>query len=495
MTTTTEHPATRRAKRVSLPQVVSRGDRPVYTTDESQLLRPEEHVLATLEADGRRRWIWPKLARGFWWRRRAIVGWGLIVLFVSLPWIRIAGKPAILLDIANHQFTFFGVTFLPTDTVLLALFMLGLFLTIFFATAVFGRAWCGWACPQTVYMEFVFRPLERFFLGTTGRGGKPKNAAPWRRALMYAAYLVLCLGLANTFLAYFVGTDSLVRWMTGSPFDHFGGFTLVMFVTGLMMFDFAFFREQMCHIACPYGRFQSVLLDRGSLIVSYDAERGEPRGKKRKGDENTGDCVDCSMCVQVCPMGIDIRNGLQMECIHCTQCIDACDAVMTKLGRELGLIGYASQAGREQAAQPQATPKRWWARPRVLLYPLGILVVFGLFAFNLGSQSSMDVTVLRSLGQPFGVTDDGRVRNSLRIKVVNRSDAPREYAVTTPDARLELVTGAALRLEPGASATYTVHVVAERDVFVGGRLDVLFRVTDDSGASQEREMRLLAPAN
>src|SRR5690606_33118743 len=225
---------------------------------------------------------------------------------------------------------------------------------------------------------------------------------------------------------------------------------LVMFVTGLMMFDFAFFREQMCHIACPYGRFQSVLLDRGSLIVSYDADRGEPRGKKRKGDDSTGDCVDCSMCVQVCPMGIDIRNGLQMECIHCTQCIDACDAVMSKLGRELGLIGYASQAGREQAAQPQAGPKRWWARPRVLLYPIGILVVFGLFAFNLGSQSSMDVTVLRSLGQPFGVTDDGRVRNSLRIKVVNRSNAPREYAITTPDARLELVTGAAQRLEPGA---------------------------------------------
>ena len=296
----------------------------------SPILQPEEHVLSTLEADGSRRWLKPKLSKGALLLKRRILAYVLIAIFTLVPFIKIAGKPLVLLDITARRFTILGFTFLPTDTVLLAIFMVGLLLSVFLFTALFGRVWCGWACPQTVYMEFLFRPIERLFEGTVGRGGYKKKVAPWRTALKYVVYFILCVYLANTFLAYFIGVDRLSEWVTQSPFRHPVPFAVMAFVTFAMMVDFCYFREQLCLIACPYGRFQSVLLDQNSLIVAYDKNRGEPRGKLRKKKKDQaealpiiGDCIDCGNCVTTCPTGIDIRKGLQMECINCTQCIDA----------------------------------------------------------------------------------------------------------------------------------------------------------------------------
>ncbi|MCA9240682.1 MAG: 4Fe-4S binding protein, partial [Planctomycetales bacterium] len=277
------------------------------------LLEPEERVLSTLEHDGSRRWLFPRLSQGRFWHRRRLVAYLLIATYALLPFIKIGGKPAILLDIANRQFTFFGFTFLPTDTLLLAIFVVALFLTIFFATAVAGRVWCGWACPQTVYMEYVFRPIERLFTGRKGKGGAPdKNVAGVWKGVMYVVYFLVCLHLANVFLSYFVGVEKLHRWIwTSYPWEHPGPFVLVMFITGLMMFDFCYWREQLCIIGCPYGRFQSVMLDKSSCIIGYDEQRGEPRGRGRdRATQGLGDCVACNMCVQVCPTGIDIRDGL-----------------------------------------------------------------------------------------------------------------------------------------------------------------------------------------
>ncbi len=361
---------------------------------EPPLLKPEGRVLSTMEEDGSRRWLKPKLSRGKFFQRRRIMAYLLILIFTLLPLIKVNGTPLILLDIVNREFTVGFVQFLPTDTVLLALFMVSVFLAIVFFTAVLGRVWCGWACPQTVYMEFVFRPIERLLDGTLSRGGTPKKKIQgWRLFVKYAIYFGVCFYLAHTFLAYFVGVDRLSEWIWRSaPWEHPLGFGVVALVTLAMMFDFCFFREQLCIIACPYGRFQSVLLDRSSWIVAYDKKRGEPRGKS-KSASNQGDCVDCKLCVTTCPTGIDIRDGLQLECINCTQCIDACNTVMHKIGRAPNLIRYSSQAR-------DAGETRTKLRPRVILYPMILAVVVSTLIYNLATQASFEAVALRGRGNP-----------------------------------------------------------------------------------------------
>lgn len=404
---------------------------------ESPPIAPEEEVLSTLHADGKRRWLYPRLAKGAWLTRRRVVGWGLILLFNLLPWVRMGGHPLVLLDLVERKFHLLGVTFQSGDLPLLALLLVGWFLTIFLATALLGRVWCGWVCPQTVYMEFVYRPLERLCFGRSGTGGKPAEVAVWRRLLLWAAYLAVSLWLAHVFLAYFVGVDRLfglhgIRdgWVTRSPMGNPGGFCVVFLVTCGMLFDFAFWREQMCTIACPYGRFQSALLDRHSPIVSYDAARGEPRGKPRKEKKaqgqnfplpvlaRLGDCIDCGMCVEVCPTGIDIRKGMQMECLHCTQCMDACDTVMRKWDRPTGLIRYATQAGLAGEVVRRI-------RPRVILYPLILLVVFSLFGILLSKKTGVGMAVSRAPRTLYVMLPDGRVENSLEMTLVNRTSQAR----------------------------------------------------------------------
>ncbi len=457
------------------------------------ILEPEEHVLSTLDADGSRRWLKPKLSKGGLLMSRRIVAYLLIAVFTVTPFLKIAGKPLILLDIPKREFTLFGFTFLPTDTVLLAMFMVGLLLTVFLLTALFGRIWCGWACPQTVYMEFVYRPIERLFEGTAGRGGKSKKAvAGWRTIAKYAVYFLISIYLANTFLAYFIGVEQLGQWVRQSPFSHPVPFLIMAFVTCAMMFDFSVFREQLCIIACPYGRFQSVLLDQNSLIVAYDENRGEPRGKARKKKAGAdlpvlGDCVDCGNCVTTCPTGIDIRQGLQMECINCTQCIDACNLVMEKLGRAQNLIRYSSQAHDRGA-------KGGLLRPRTIIYPLLLTGIAIAFLTVLTNKKTFDAIIFREPGVPHTLADDGRVRNLLRLKLTNRVEEPRTFTitVTSPEGTSVEVSEADLSLGPREVQTFHIMVLAPRDVFVRGRADLELKVESET-ESRDLRYRLIGP--
>ena len=313
---------------------------------------PEGRVLSTLMEDGSRRWLHPRPASGPYLRARRILACVLDRRFHAPAVLEDPWQAGDSLDLPSREFTIFGFTFLSTDTLLLALALITLILGICLVTALAGRVWCGWMCPQTVYMEFVFRPIERLFDGPPGAQHRPgrKRTTP-RTVAKYALYLLISAYLAHTFLAYFVGVEALAQWVRRSPWEHPVSFLVMLAATGLMMFDFAYFREQACIVACPYGRFQSVMLDRDSLIVSYDPRRGEPRGKlgDRKPDSSHGDCIDCGLCNDTCPTGIDIREGLQLECIACTQCIDACNGVMQRIGKPKGLIRLSSQAAIEGA--------------------------------------------------------------------------------------------------------------------------------------------------
>jgi polyferredoxin len=500
--------------------------------------QPHEKVLSTMEGDGSRIWLRPRLSKGRFLVWRRITAYVLIAVFTLIPHGRMNGKPLMLLDLGAREFTFFGVTFLATDTVLLALFLLATIISIFLFTALLGRVWCGWACPQTVYMEFLYRPIERLFEGTAGRGGNPRRRAAAANVAKYAVYLLASMFLAHTFLAYFVGVDALSHWIRRSPLEHPAAFLVMAATTALMMFNFCYFREQTCLVACPYGRLQSVLFDRDSLVIRYDETRGEPRGKLRAASgelritkgaaasvgvatapaaraatpsvaraaaagpslavldsqletPRKGDCIDCDLCVATCPTGIDIRRGLQMECVACAQCIDACDAVMDKIGRPRGLIRYTSQnrlAGRRG---------RVLLRGRVFFYGLVFALAAGLFTYFLAGRDPVDISLLRGLGLPFNVLPDGNVSSQFRLKLTNRTNARRCYAVellNEPAGSLTL-TDDPLCLSPGETRQTSALIVLPRGAFHAGHRDVRLRVADDAGFSKELKHRVLGPAD
>ncbi len=441
---------------------------------ENVLAAPEE-VLSTMNQDGSRRWIYPKLSQGVWLKRRKLVGWALIVLFFGTPWVRIGGEPALLLDVVHRRFSILGQVFYATDTALLMLLGITLVFGVVWMTALFGRVWCGWGCPQTVYMEFVFRPIDRLIEGTERERSKLAERE-WdadkikRKSAKYAIYTAIAAAMSHTFVAYFVGWEALQAWMFGPPSEHWPFFLLMGGTTALVVFDFAYFREQMCTIACPYARLQSVLLDKDSMIVSYDAGRGEARGapKARLSAEakaGLGDCIDCGACVRTCPTGIDIRNGLQLECLGCTQCIDACDAIMIKMDRPVGLIRYTSENA--LAGSPARI-----LRPRVLVYT-GLMMLFsGMLAFGWARTGGLDVDVIRATGAPFVMLPDGTVANRVKARMQNRGAQARDVQMTISEpegATLRLVGADSVTLKPGQMKRVEAWIIVPRAAFEGGQ--------------------------
>ena len=475
------------------------------TQSEGALLEGPDQALSTLDSSGERRWLYPTPSRGnFWWARLAI-GWGLIALFTALPIVEIGGKPAVFLDIIHRRFVIFGTTFHATDTVYLMLLLLSVLLTIGLLTALLGRVWCGWGCPQTVYLEFVFRPIERLIEGPENQR-RNRDQGPWRfdkiwrKGLKHTLYAAVALGLAHTFVAYFVSWDRLIAWMTGPPTEHWGFFFMMAFTTGLILFDFAYFREQMCVTICPYAKLQSVMMDRDSLIVSYDPNRGEPRGrrsreqrkKEKEGVElDLGDCIDCGACVRTCPTGIDIRDGLQLECVSCTQCIDACNDIMDKVDKPRGLIRYTS----ENALEGEETNI---LRPRVILYSALLLLAAGTLGVLLTSSQPLEVDLRRAPGAAFTRLENagGQIANHIQFRVRNKTAAPVSYTVEAvePEAMsLKMIGPASVEVPAGEMKRISAWALLPASAFDQGSAPAKFAVIGDGKKLREVSMSMLGP--
>jgi cytochrome c oxidase accessory protein FixG len=394
---------------------------------------PNLDSVTTIRDDGSRRFLFPADTKGRFTSARRWSALALIVFYLSLPWITINGAPAVFLDVAARRFHLFGLTLAAQDLWLMFFVITGLGFSLFFVTALFGRVWCGWACPQTVFLDHVYRRIERWVDGDAIKrrtlAAAPLSAAKvFRRLLKHALYLLVSLAITHLFLAYFVSLPAVWGMIREEPSAHWSAFVFIGVATGALYFNFAWFREQLCIVICPYGRIQSALIDSHSLVIGYDTARGEPRRGDAPGGVQSnpigysvsgattaaveGDCVACNRCVKVCPTGIDIRQGLQMECIGCTACIDACDDVMTRLQRPRGLIRYDSQAA-------FSGKKTRWLRPRTALYGVLLFIGASVATWALLTVRPANFGVTRIAGAPY-IVDAEFVRNQFFVRLVNK---------------------------------------------------------------------------
>ena len=378
--------------------------------------------LGSINQDGSKRTLHPADVSGKFSRGRRWFALLLLIVYVALPWIPVNGFPAVFLDVLNRRFHFMGLTLAVQDLWVGFFLVTGIGFSLFYVTALFGRVWCGWACPYTVFLEHIYRRIERLIDGDAA-ARRRLDAAPWtaakitKRVLKHGAYVFTSLVIAHIFLSYFVSIKGLYDMMHHSPTAHTMAFGVVMFLTAGLYGSFSWFREQFCVIMCPYGRMQSALSDDHTVIIGYDKTRGEPRGKA--GTTGAGDCVNCTRCVQVCPTGIDIRNGLQLECIGCAACVDACDTIMTKLGRKPGLVRYDSLVAFEGG-------KTKFIRPRILFYTFLLFVGVGAFAFAASRIEPLRANVLRMQGSPYYVAN-GVLRNQFLMRMINKRGEPRTF--------------------------------------------------------------------
>lgn len=369
--------------------------------------------------------------RGFFRKYRTLTQWLLIATFIFLPWIKINGLPAILINLPDRRFTFFGLSFWGHDTPLIFFILAGFSLGLLFVTSVWGRVWCGWACPQTVIIDGVFRRIETLVEGNH-IARKKLQAAPFdkekiiKKAIKWFLFFFISTLVSHTFYAYFTGPGILVSMAISSPSENLTTFLIVNTTTLIILFNFGWFKERLCTVICPYGRLQSVLMDEDSLVVAYDENRGEPRKGIKRSSGETGDCINCYKCVVVCPTGIDIRYGIQMECIACTSCIDACNEVMRITKKPDGLIRYESENGLK------GEKTVFWKMKTYIYFGLTLLSFLGLFLYVL-NRSALDITVLRAHDEPYQVLetlkDDTLIANHFTLNLKNQSSQVMEVDI------------------------------------------------------------------
>lgn len=443
--------------------------------------------LSSIDAKGKRKWIYPKMPKGWFYDKRKIVSYFLIAFLFAGPFIKIGDEPLLMINILARKFVILGQPFWPQDFVYFGLGMIAFIVFIILFTVIYGRLFCGWVCPQTIFMEMVFRRIEYWIEGSDSQQ-KKLNQAPWtkdkiiKKTSKHLIFFAISFLIGNTFLAYIIGIDELKLLVTAPLSENLGSFAAMVIFSFMFYFVFSYMREQVCVAVCPYGRLQGVLLDKNSIAVMYDFERGEPRGRikkeRKKAKSNPiapqgvkidnplldiqnmvnaatqdttvevsaepvlGDCVDCGLCVKVCPTGIDIRNGTQLECVNCTACIDACDEVMVKVDRPTGLIRYASY-------NMIAEKKAFEFTPRMKAYTVVLTLLMGVLFMSLSLRSDMEVTILRAPGMLYQEVDANTVSNLYTFQIVNKTnkDLPIELKVKEDLGTIKLVGKDSLRVD------------------------------------------------
>jgi cytochrome c oxidase accessory protein FixG len=446
--------------------------------------------LGNQEHGGKRIWLFPKKPKGKLYNYRTWFSWFLMALMFSGPFIQLRGKPILLLNVLERKFIIFGMVFWPQDLNLFAILMLVFILFIILFTVVFGRVWCGWACPQTIFLEMLFRKIEYLIEGDAHQQKKLAEA-DWdahkiiKKSAKHTLFWLISFAIANTFLAYIIGVNELSLLMSEGLAIHLGKFLSLVLFTSVFYFVFARLRELVCIIICPYGRLQGLMLDKNSIVVAYDFIRGEPRGKLKKTKEAEakplGDCIDCKLCVQVCPTGIDIRNGTQLECVNCTACIDACNEVMEKVHKPQGLIRFDSLNGITKG-------KKFSFNPRNIAYSVVLLGLLSVFLYALITRKDIETTLLRTPGMLYQKQEAHLISNLYNIEFVNKTfrDLNVELKLIEPEGSIKLVEANAIQVakESVGKASFfilradsTIHAIStpvKIEVYENGqRIDVV----------------------
>jgi len=399
------------------------------TINEDEAQEKKDHLdqsfrdsVATISKKGSRNYIFPKKPKGRLYNWRTVTSLLYLAIFFTLPFIKVGGEPLFMFNVVQRKFIFFGQIFWPQDFFIFAIGLLTFIVFVILFTVVFGRVFCGWACPQTIFMEMVFRKVEYWLDGDASQQRRLKEMS-WngyklrKRAVKMGVFFIISFVIANFFLAYIIGMDSLEAMIKEGVEANMGTFVSLLGFTSVFFFVYYWFREQACIVVCPYGRLQGVLLDKKSIVVAYDYVRGEPRGKLKRDKAavaGNGDCIDCFACVRVCPTGIDIRNGTQLECVNCTACIDACDEIMIKVNKPTGLIRYESE---ENIAHSRKSRFNW----RIAGYSTVLVLLLGVLSFLILTRDDVDVRVLRTAGQMYQRDSAGRITNLYNIKLVNKT--------------------------------------------------------------------------
>jgi cytochrome c oxidase accessory protein FixG len=423
-------------------------------------------TISTIDKNGDRLWIYPKKPKGKFTNYRTLVSIIFLVFFFSAPLITVHDEPLILLNILERKFVLFGFLFRPQDFGLLAIGFITFIIFIVIFTMVFGRVFCGWVCPQTIFMEMIFRKIEYWIEGDWKSQmvlDKADNspAKSGKKFLKHSIFFIISFIISNTFLIYIIGINEWTKIIKESPSEHLGGLSSIVVFTGIFYWIYARFREQVCTTVCPYGRLQGVLLDKQSIVVAYDYIRGENRGKIRKGEDRLtaqkGDCIDCNQCVNVCPTGIDIRNGTQLECINCTACIDACNFMMQKVGLPQGLIRLDSEEG-------IAKSKKFKVTSRIFAYSVVLCLLIGFFSILLATRTDIQTSILRAPGVLYQKESGDQISNLYNIIITNKTNKkmPLELRVLFGSAQIRLVGTKNLEVKEEGETEGVLFIVMKR---------------------------------
>lgn len=457
--------------------------------------------IGTIKEDGKRAWVFPKKPSGKLYEYRKYVSYALLVFLIASPFIKINGNQFLMFNVLERRFNIFGFPFYPQDFHLFVISMIIGVVFIALFTVAFGRIFCGWMCPQTIFMEMVFRRIEYWIDGDRGAqmrlDRQEWNAEKIRkRALKWFIFFIISFIIANVFLAYLIGSDRLIQYITDGPLKHISTMVSLLIFTAVFYFVFAWFREQVCIIACPYGRMQGVLLDNKSIVVAYDHKRGEAENGRKKWRKNEdrealghGDCIDCFQCVNVCPTGIDIRNGTQLECVNCTACIDECDTIMEKVNLPKGLIRYASE--------DEITKKeKFKFTPRLKAYTAVLVILTGVLVGMMFLRNDLEANILRLPGQLYEHKDGNIISNVYTYKLLNKTTKTVEdvhFELLSPKGEIKLVRHENFDVQPEALAEGTLFIEINASALSGDKNNLKIGVYSNDKLIETTTARFLAP--